>query len=269
MNVITFSELSKYDFSLTIINVLKQNWQDNWFYSCIGNQKRTNLFLYFCNLGAEYETKSGRKISVSNKDIVYNPIGSEYKVTFQNPNNLGYALAVKFLLHDKNGNAIILNDEMSAFTSLGSGFEFLFSEMIEIGMQIQPDIIRMKAIFHNILADLIKHIQDDSFGKYDIISNGITYLQTCCSEHMSMSEIAEMCNVSESYFRKLFKEYSGMTPNKYLLKHKIKKAKSYLAYDNMSISSIADLLGFSDSAYFIKRFREETGMTPYEYRKNM
>ena len=87
--------------------------------------------------------------------------------------------------------------------------------------------------------------------------------------NLSPAHAAEHVFMSDSYFRKLFKEYSGMTPNTYLLKSKIKKAKSYLRYDNLSIADIANLLGFSDSAYFIKRFREETGITPDKYRKNM
>lgn len=269
MKIINVSEISKYDFSLTLINVLKQPWQSGCFYSCFKQPKQSNLFLYFHNLNAEYESTSGKKFSAKNNDVIYTPLNSEYKVTFSNPTTQGYTLGIKFLIYDQNGEAVILDDDISAFTALGSGFEFLFSELHNIGMQNQPDSIRMKAIFHNILADLIQNIRGGSFGKYNIIANGIIYLQTSCNEQMSMKEIAKMCNVSESYFRKLFKEYSGMTPNAYLLKSKIKKAKSYLRYDNLSIADIANLLGFSDSAYFIKRFREETGITPDKYRKSM
>lgn len=76
-----------------------------------------------------------------------------------------------------------------------------------------------------------------------------------------------MCKVSECYFRRLFKEFSGMTPVEYITHNKIKKAKNYLKYENIPIGKIALLLGFSDASYFTKQFKSATGITPAEYKK--
>ena len=86
------------------------------------------------------------------------------------------------------------------------------------------------------------------------------------SQNLSINEIAKMCNVSEIYFRRLFKEYSGLSPVEYRIKRKIEKAKSYLDYDNLNISEIADILGFTDTAYFCKQFKAHTGTTPLNYK---
>lgn len=85
-------------------------------------------------------------------------------------------------------------------------------------------------------------------------------------ENLSIAEIAALCNVSEVYFRRLFKEYSGLSPSDYRLRNKIRRAKLLLKYENMTVSEIAESLSFTGSAYFIKTFRRMTGMTPLKYR---
>ena len=260
---------TNYNYSITVIDALKQHWKDYNSFSCIGKPKATNLFLYIDGFRAEYETKDGRKFSAGDGDVVYTPIGSEYKVKFINTKSGAYTIGVNFMLHEHDGKDFILNHGISVYSDLGSGFEFLFSKINDSGMQTLPNQNRMKAAFYDILADLGDHYRGRAFGKYNIIADGIIYLQnTGSARQKSIAEIARMCNVSESYFRRLFKEYAGTSPNKYLLESRIKKAKSYLRYDDISIADIAELLGFSDSAYFIKRFHEATGMTPHQYKQS-
>ena len=76
-----------------------------------------------------------------------------------------------------------------------------------------------------------------------------------------------MCNVSEAYFRRLFKVYSGMSPVEYRTVSKICRAKQYLEDDELTVSEIADKLKFADTSYFVKQFKRATGKTPNEYRK--
>ena len=125
----------------------------------------------------------------------------------------------------------------------------------------------MKAAFYDILANLCEQYANTDLGKYKVISEGIRYLQTSTTSDISIKDIAEMCSVSECYFRRLFKEYSGMSPVEYLTRNKIQKAKTHLRYDNISIAEIASLSGFSDCSYFTKKFHEYTGKTPGEYKK--
>ena len=87
------------------------------------------------------------------------------------------------------------------------------------------------------------------------------------SQECSIGQIARMCNVSEIYFRRLFKEYSGLSPMEYRLKRRIERAKNYLAYEDMSVAEIAELLGFVDTAYFCKQFKAYTGVTPLGFKR--
>ena len=75
--------------------------------------------------------------------------------------------------------------------------------------------------------------------------------------------------MSEVYFRKLFKEYSGMSPAEYRTLARLCRAKVYLRENRLSLAEISDLPGFGDVSYFIKLFREANGITPREYRNQI
>ncbi len=75
----------------------------------------------------------------------------------------------------------------------------------------------------------------------------------------------ELC-VSYSSFRRIFKEYTGFSPAKYILNMKINKAKEMLTNSPAEIKEIAYNLGFDNSDYFFTVFRRLTGQTPLAYR---
>ena len=85
---------------------------------------------------------------------------------------------------------------------------------------------------------------------------------------LGVGEVARACTVSESGLRQIFKEQTGMTPIEYRLYAKMKQAEYLLEATGMSISEIADKLGFFDAAYFCKVFKRHIGLTPKEYSKN-
>lgn len=83
---------------------------------------------------------------------------------------------------------------------------------------------------------------------------------------LSISELAFRASVSESYFRKEFKQYFGLSPVAYIQKVRIENAKSMLLVGCYQVSEIATQCGFDNISYFSYVFRNHTGMTPSEYR---
>lgn len=75
----------------------------------------------------------------------------------------------------------------------------------------------------------------------------------------------ELC-ISYSSFRRIFKEYTGFSPAKYILNVKITQAKEMLTNTSTEIKEIAYTLGFDNSDYFFTVFRRLTGQTPMSYR---
>ncbi len=85
-------------------------------------------------------------------------------------------------------------------------------------------------------------------------------------ENLTVLEIAQMCNVSEAYLKKIFAKYVGIGVHSCMLNAKLTYAKQ-LIDSGESISNIAEKLSFSSPNYFSIVFRRETGMSPREYKK--
>jgi AraC-like DNA-binding protein len=93
------------------------------------------------------------------------------------------------------------------------------------------------------------------------------YINAHMSEKITNEQLAAVCGVSVQYFIRLFREHYHVTPQEYIMKWRIKKAKFALTQTGLSVDSIAESLGFCNASHFIRRFSEETGKTPMVFRK--
>lgn len=82
------------------------------------------------------------------------------------------------------------------------------------------------------------------------IAKGILYLEKNLSYDKSIAEIAEMCHVSESGFRRRFQLYSGFSPREYKTQQLMRRAKAFLRSGDLTITEISAKLGYEDPAYF-------------------
>jgi len=83
-----------------------------------------------------------------------------------------------------------------------------------------------------------------------------------------LNDIATSLNMSYSWFRKTFRQYTGLSPAQYQLQIKLQKAKALLVSSAKSIKEIAYLLDFESPNYFASFFKEKTGLTPLAFRKS-
>lgn len=84
---------------------------------------------------------------------------------------------------------------------------------------------------------------------------------------ISAEQIAQELQLGYSWFRHLFKKYSGFAPNQYILELKISKAKSLLTNTDRIIKEIAYECGFENLEYFCSIFKKKENMPPSQYRQ--
>ena len=106
----------------------------------------------------------------------------------------------------------------------------------------------------------------------DRISEAIEKIRFTIRENinkdLNMPELAEEFNLSYSYFRKMFKKYTGVSPKQYHLQLKVIKAKELLITTDKSVKEICFDLGFQSTSYFSRIFKQKQGVAPINYKEN-
>ena len=268
MNIIPINELYCRNYSLNVINALRQDWKAKNSFSCIGSPKRVNILLYLNNIKAEYITPGSQKLYVESGDIVYAPIGCEYKVRFFDGNEDSYTIGINFFSSDNQAVPFIFSRDILIFKKpKNSNYKILFSKTDIASEAAISCPGKMKAGMYDIVSALSELSRIRKQSKFDIIMKGIAYLENVSDAELNLKEVSNLCNVSTSYFRRLFKEYANVSPKEYVINNKIEKAKLYIEYENFTVSEIAERLNFTDSAYFSKQFKRKVGMSPSEYKR--
>ena len=101
------------------------------------------------------------------------------------------------------------------------------------------------------------------------VLQGIRYMEQNIREtEISNSQLAETVGMSVNAYARLFKEQTGYSPHKYLLRMRVEKSCNLLHHSGLSIEQIASACGFSDRYYFTRVFSRTMLASPGEYRRN-
>ena len=113
---------------------------------------------------------------------------------------------------------------------------------------------------------IVKHIYR---GSADMVK-AQEYMDENWLEHFDREKIAAAAGMSPSHFSRMFKKYSGMTPQYYYEQVKIDKIKEKLLDPNLTVTQAFAECGVGSKGTYLRRFKEITGETPTEYRnKNL
>jgi len=272
MKVIKIENAYRISYRAVLLNAVKQKWTKGYLFDCMGDPKKQHLMLYLINCSAVYTLKDGREITVPGNSVVYTPEGCEYSVRFTDCDESGgyNAIGINFKLYDEDGEAFAFEDDVRVYAvnNVNSASES-FNRIAEEYRYAAYSPMKVTGLFYILLSDIgcYYHTKHNVLPKYNVIATGINMLESANICDMKINDIARTCNVSPIYFRKLFKEYSGMTPMDYKLNAMIGQAKQHLTYSERSVAEIAEMLGFSSATYFCRMFKKKTGVTPMEYVK--
>lgn len=252
------------NYSVQPINSLRQYWRFGKAFSCLQHPKTQNIFVFLDGCGASYTDAQGKSVEARAGDLIYAPEGIRYQARFSDFEGEGACtVGINFRLFDEEGEALILDSGIRVFR--GSALRALVEKIDRADRGTVPCLAMMKAGLYEILS-LLGNTENTLDEKYRIIGKGIEMMESG-NFAPSVEDIAAACNVSAGYFRRLFKEYSGLSPTEYRMRARLAKAKEYLANTQLGSSEIAELLCFCDASFFCRIFKERTGVTPEEYRR--
>lgn len=85
-------------------------------------------------------------------------------------------------------------------------------------------------------------------------------------KEFNLEELARQNHVGYSYFRKMFKKFTGVSPGQYHLQLKLMRAKELLISTDKSVKEISYELGFQSIFYFSTIFKKKEGINPSQFR---
>ena len=126
---------------------------------------------------------------------------------------------------------------------------------------------RLLGIVNHLLGLSIYYERKETFSEVaDLIGRAKIYIAEKPNT-VSPEDVADYLCIGYSKFRKLFKEYTGFSPARYIQEVRLTKVKEALTNTNTPVKQIAWDMEFDNFDYFCTAFRRLTGMTPTQYRK--
>ncbi len=98
------------------------------------------------------------------------------------------------------------------------------------------------------------------------MENAMQTIQRHGHEKLNIERLARQHGLCQTHFRKLFHEHAGCSPREAHIRAKMRTACDFLIYSDLTISEIADRLGFTSIHNFSRAFRKAIGQPPTAYR---
>ena len=122
---------------------------------------------------------------------------------------------------------------------------------------------------YKFIMDIISYFFDENQNKIlpTKIESSKKFIEENYNKLIGLDDIANHINLSKFHFTREFEKEVGMTPGKYIIKIRLKKAIELLTFSkDMTIEEIAIETGFNCGNYFSKVFKKYIGISPSVYR---
>ena len=173
---------------------------------------------------------------------------------------------------ENRGADIVFPAEFTAEAEIDRIFENCIKEMQE--RRYGFDTVTHAGICR-LLISVLRRWQDSGFSvdsdafaedeRCDIY-NITEYIDEHISDGIKVSEVAERCSMSYSYFAKKFLSVYGKTCKEYIESMRLFKVEEFLLFTDFDLNYISQETGFSDCSHMIKSFRQSRGVTPKKFR---
>ncbi len=266
MRIILPENICDKDFELSDLFGMYQKCFDQHKFT-MESPRKSSALLYFYGCSGKCYSDTNKALSIPQGSLLYIPATSTYTFHFNPLPNAEYLTAlIEFNMIDKDGLFSLSETPFIITNAFILENTSLILDTIDIYFKPSYSPILMKSNVYLILHKICMLYKQEIPAKYRNIEQGIIYLENNILVNINVEELAKMCHVSSACFRRLFKEYSGMSPIEYHIAARMKQAKKMLSKTNLSIESISYSLNFSSASYFCRLFKEKYNLTPTEYR---
>jgi AraC-like DNA-binding protein len=149
------------------------------------------------------------------------------------------------------------------------------SEIVSLYQSAIDTAKDQEALFQQSLGGIVAHLvslarfykRNEAFSEVACQMNRAKILIADQFRTITPESLAQQLNMGYSNFRRIFKEYTGFSPAKYIQEVRMNKVKEAITHTANPIKQIAYEMGFENEDYFFTAFRRVTGLTPVQYRE--
>ena len=147
----------------------------------------------------------------------------------------------------------------------------LVTPLWDIIRQHRNSVNYKRLLFLSVLYIIVKYTPSEIIDKKDstvsLASQIIKYMSEHVREHITAQSVSDHFSISYSKLNHIFTNHLSIRFRDLLAEIKIGEACRLLTEQNMSVSEVSEVLGFTNDTYFFTFFKRNTGITPYQYKK--
>ena len=254
--IIDFNDLRKYDFQISDINVIHQKPR---YRRLVVNNRPTNGFLFIVHGVCRYISDAG-EFSLKPDSVVYLPAGSRHVLEIDSEDIEFFRIDFRI----KTDGELVLFSDFPIKICDGAPAECLETiRALIYACQYANNSIRNTELMYTLLRILSVTLTNH---RKDRLSPAISYIVEHLTDDIDCGMLARLCHLSSSQFYNLFREEYKTSPLAYRDLLLMQKA-TILLQDMLSITEVADILGFESVSYFSRFFKKHSGVSPLKYQQ--
>ena len=201
-----------------------------------------------------------KKIRVLKNTIVYFPKGSNYTIKEKTPFD---CYAINFEMPD----GIYFEPFSFKIKNVNAYLESFKQAQRQQTRKTTGYDSKIKSELYNIIYNMQSEY-NIPYSNSSIIQPAVDYIHSnYYKENISVTELANLCNISVVHLRNTFIKIFATSPIKYINSLKMSRAKELLTSGLYTVSDVCYLSGYNDESYFSREFKKFFNITPCEYAK--
>lgn len=246
------------NFSVKILTVLDINRGPH------SGQARLRPFhaLSFRIVGDSDFTYGNRTLKAGSGDLTFLPAYVDYYI-----NAADEQLFVVHFQTDVEMPSDICSIHVVDFSGFLRDFQRLYCAWVKKGVGYEHEC---RYLFYKIIYNIEKEYESFTDNRQDPIADAAEYIhENLYDPDFSVSTLAEHYSMSDTYFRRLFKQRYRTTPVKYICNLKTQRAIELLKSSYYTVSEVAEKCGFENVYYFSSFMKKQTGFSPSAIRDSI
>jgi len=260
MRLIDYSNNTK----MFAVSYTRKKRPKGWIGYKISTKREYNVFIYIHSGCVEFTNRAGEKTICTEDMIMFIPKGSICESAYIA--EYSEISAVNFRLEDE-GEEATFGDCLEVMPSeYAVRYKRFFLAFEDVPLHINPALHNTRCLC-TLLAEMnIENFRSEEKTGFELIATGVEVLIDRFKENIPISEIARYSMISESYFRRIFKQFYGRSPVEFRNQLRVNFANDLYASGLYTKAEAAHAAGIENANYF-SRLKTKFGNEKKEEKK--